>query len=88
MIGSVIDAQSNIKTFVGTGLEAGADEDDFHILKRRRDEVEKDVRHEERARKMAEVRKGAHSGVVKAFGKVPLPLSVGGGAKKAKVVTF
>ncbi|KAF7323032.1 hypothetical protein HMN09_00083000 [Mycena chlorophos] len=74
--------QDSVKdvTVFGTGREAGADEDDFHILKRNRNEVERDERGEERRRRAADVRTGALSGVVKAFGQTP--------AKPKKVVYF
>ena len=67
---------------VGTGGEAGADEDDFHTFKRVNAEVDKAEKAEERAKRRAEVKVGAHSGVVKAFGDAP-PAT-----KKKKVVLF
>lgn len=67
---------------VGTGGEAGADEDDFHTFKRVNAEVDKAEKAEERAKRRAEVKVGAHSGVVKAFGDAP-PAT-----KKKKVVFF
>ena len=60
---------------------AGADEDDFHTLKRRTAQIEKDERKEEEAKRMMAMKVGAHSGVVKAFGKPPL-------ASTKKVVYF
>ena len=68
--------------FVGTGQDGGADEDDFHTLKRKTQEVDKAEKVGERARRKAEVKVSAHSGVVKAFGD-PAPAS-----KKKKVVFF
>jgi len=64
----------------GIGRDAGADEDDFHILKRKTAEVDRDEKSEEKIQKMAKVRAGVHSGIVKAFGKAP--------AAKAKTVNF
>jgi hypothetical protein len=81
-------------TVFGTGADAGADEDDFHTLKRRRAEVDRDERTEERVRKMANVKAGVHSGVVKAFGAETRtgirarPTGVSTAAQKKKVVTF
>lgn len=74
------DSTKNISaSFVGTGGEAGADEDDFHIFKRRKAEVEMEEKQLERAKRMANVKAGVHSGVVKAFGR---PAQAGGNAKK------
>ncbi|KAI9001181.1 hypothetical protein BD414DRAFT_473869 [Trametes punicea] len=67
---------------VGTGREAGADEDDFHTFKRINIEVDKELKAEERAKRRADVKVGAHSGVVKAYGETP-PAT-----KKKKVVFF
>ncbi|KAI0751341.1 hypothetical protein C8Q80DRAFT_1218106 [Daedaleopsis nitida] len=67
--------------FVGTGQGGGADEDDFHTFKRMTVEVDKSERSEVKAKRKAEVKVGAHSGVVKAFGAAPA-------AKKKKVVVF
>ncbi|KAF7304831.1 hypothetical protein MKEN_01197200 [Mycena kentingensis (nom. inval.)] len=67
-------------TVYGTGREAGADEDDFHILKRHKTELDRDDKGEERRRRMADVRTGALSGTVKAHGIIP--------AKAKKVVFF
>lgn len=65
----------------GTGLEAGPDEDDFHTFKRKTDQVDRDEKQETKMKQMLELRKGAHSGVVKAFGNVPA-------MAKKKVVVF
>jgi zinc finger CCHC domain-containing protein 9 len=66
---------------LGTGREAGADEDDFHTIRQKIVEMDRDDHGEERARKEAKVRAGAFTGVVKAFGKTP-PV------KSKKVVNF
>ena len=66
--------------FVGTGQEAGADEDDFHTLRRKTAEVTRDESKEERRKKKADVRVAAHSGIVKSFGQAP--------TKTKKIVTF
>jgi zinc finger CCHC domain-containing protein 9 len=65
---------------LGTGREAGADEDDFHTIRRKNVEMNLEERGEERARKEAKVRAGALTVVVKAFGKAP--------AKPKEVVYF
>jgi len=67
-------------TVLGTGREAGADEDDFHTIRRKNTEMDRDEHGETRARKEAKVRAGALTGVVRAFGKVPV--------KPKKVVYF
>lgn len=65
---------------VGTGVEAGADEDDFHTLSHKRKEVDKDERNELRAKRRADVKVGALSGTVRTFGSASKPAK--------KVVTF
>ncbi|KAH8107790.1 hypothetical protein BXZ70DRAFT_12210 [Cristinia sonorae] len=72
---------ASTKLFVGTGEQVGADEDDFHSFKRRTAEVSKEEKGEDKVKKMQVVKRGVHSGVVKAFGQVPP-------AKPRKVVTF
>jgi zinc finger CCHC domain-containing protein 9 len=71
---------SAVATLLGTGHEGGADEDDFHIIRRKNAEVDRDEHGEERARKEAKVRAGAFTGIVKASGKTP--------EKPKKVVYF
>ena len=66
---------------LGTGREAGPDEDDFHIFKRRTAEVDRDEKQATKRKQMLELRAGAHSGVIKAFGNVPA-------MTKNKVVVF
>lgn len=61
-----------VATLLGTGHEGGADEDDFHTIRRKNAEVDRDEHGEERARKKAKVRAGAFTGIVKAFGKAPV----------------
>ncbi len=61
----------------GIGKEAGADEDDFHIFKRKTREVERDGRREEKVKKMMDVKAGVHSGIVKPFGKIMTPSRMG-----------
>ncbi|KXN81456.1 hypothetical protein AN958_04567, partial [Leucoagaricus sp. SymC.cos] len=58
---------------MGTGDRPGADEDDFHTFKRRKQEVEKGSKASDDKRKSLQVRTGAHSGVVKSFGSTPKP---------------
>ncbi|KAI0268729.1 hypothetical protein BC834DRAFT_651030 [Gloeopeniophorella convolvens] len=69
-----------VAALLGTGHEAGADEDDFHTIRRKNVEVDMDERGEERARKEAKVRAGALTGIVRSFGKAPV--------KPKKVVNF
>jgi zinc finger CCHC domain-containing protein 9 len=57
---------------LGTGRDAGADEDDFHTIRRKNVEIDRDERGEERTRKEAKVRAGTVTGVVKVFGKAPV----------------
>ena len=66
---------------LGTGRDAGADEDDFHIFKRRAVEVERDEKAEDKVNRQRNVKEGAYTGVVKVFGSQPI-------ASKKKVVYF
>jgi zinc finger CCHC domain-containing protein 9 len=50
-------------SFLGTGNEAGADEDDFHMIRRRNLEIDEEEREEAKA-----LRAGALAGVVKTSG--------------------
>ena len=68
-------------TVLGTGREAGPDEDDFHTFKRRTTEIDRDEKQETKLKEMLDIRAGALSGAVKAFGNVPPPV-------KKKVVVF
>lgn len=72
---SVTDAT----TVFGTGREVGADEDDFHSFKRKTSEIDQEEKQENKL-KLLEVKTGAHSGVVKAYGAAP--------ARQKKVVVF
>ncbi|KAH9914012.1 uncharacterized protein B0H18DRAFT_887546 [Fomitopsis serialis] len=54
-------------TVLGTGEDAGADEDDFHALKRHTAEVDKSEKLEHRVKRQAKVLVGVHSGVVKSY---------------------
>lgn len=67
--------------WVGTGRDAGADEDDFHTLGRKKGEVEREEKGQERVKRRADVKVGALTGTVRAFGTAPAP-------KVKKVVTF
>ncbi|KAH9002149.1 hypothetical protein EDB86DRAFT_369956 [Lactarius hatsudake] len=62
-------------TLLGTGREAGADEDDFHMIRRRNLEIDRDERKETKA-----LRAGAVADVVKASGRTSV--------KPNKVVHF
>ncbi|CCL99658.1 uncharacterized protein FIBRA_01678 [Fibroporia radiculosa] len=55
--------------FLGTGLDAGADEDDFHLFKRRNAEVDRTEKTEERLKRKANIRVGAHTGIIRSFPK-------------------
>ena len=63
----------------GTGRSAGADEDDFHILKRHKSEIDRDEKQEVRMKRAVDVKVAAHSGIIKPFGNP---------AAKKKVVFF
>jgi zinc finger CCHC domain-containing protein 9 len=67
---------------LGTGREAGPDEDDFHTFKRRTIEVDRDEKQATKRKQTLELRASAHSRVVKAFGSVPSAMA------KKKVVVF
>ena len=47
----LIIAVAEKTTFLGTGVEAGADEDDFHTFKRKSTEVDKEQKAVERTQK-------------------------------------
>jgi hypothetical protein len=67
------NANNNLTLFAPTiGENAGADEDDFHTLKRRTAQVEKDEKEVEKAKRTMNMKAGAHSGVIKTFGKPPV----------------
>jgi zinc finger CCHC domain-containing protein 9 len=53
---------------IGISREAGADEDDFHMFKRRKAAVEKDEKVEDRVKRSIDLKAGAHTGIVKSFG--------------------
>lgn len=50
--------------FLGTGREAGADEDDFHMIRRRNLEIDRDEREVGKA-----LRAGAVAGIVESSGR-------------------
>ncbi|KAK7020560.1 hypothetical protein R3P38DRAFT_2970183 [Favolaschia claudopus] len=52
---------------LGVGREVGADEDDFHILRRRKAEVDSDEKQQEKMKHNAEIKIAPHSGSVKPF---------------------
>jgi zinc finger CCHC domain-containing protein 9 len=56
-----------------TEVTMGADEDDFHTFKRRTAQIERHEKKEEKAKRMMDMKAGVHSGVIKAFGKPPVP---------------
>lgn len=60
-------------TVLGTGREAGADEDDFHTFKRHTTELDRDEKQEDKIKRSLDIKAGAHSGVVQTFGNVPKP---------------
>jgi zinc finger CCHC domain-containing protein 9 len=63
----------DIIAVMSSGDQQGADEDDFHTFKRRRQEVETDTKSEDAKKKMLGLRAGAQSHIVKAFGTAPKP---------------
>jgi len=68
-------------TVLGTGKDAGADEDDFHALKRHTAEVDKSEKLEHRVKRQAKVFVGVHSGVVKSYANGTI-------ASAKKVISF
>lgn len=67
-----IDANGNNKPMMygpTADTVAGADEDDFHTFKRRTAQIDKDEKTEEKTKKLLDVKAGALSGIVKAYGK-------------------
>ena len=65
------------------GHGAGADEDDFHMLKRKNVEVDRDIKKDERAKKRTSVQAEPYTRTVKSFST-----SVGNSQKTKKVVHF
>ena len=55
----------------GTGREPGADEDDFHLVRRHAAELDRDEKSREKAKRQFDLKIGAHSGVVKSFSSHP-----------------
>ena len=70
------------------GEVAGADEDDYHIFRRRQADVEKDEQGEDRIKRLANVKRGALTGVVKAFPKSSLDSSKAKPANANKKVVY
>ena len=66
---------SAASTFLGAGHEAGADEDDFHLIRRRNLEIDRDEREQAKA-----MQAGAVAEAVKASGRTSV--------KPKKVVYF
>ncbi|KAF8149481.1 hypothetical protein B0H34DRAFT_667709 [Crassisporium funariophilum] len=66
---------------LGTGREAGPDEDDFHTYKRRTTELDRDEKQENKMKELLQLKAGVQSGVVRAFGDLP-------STTKKKVVVF
>jgi zinc finger CCHC domain-containing protein 9 len=62
-------------------MNMGADEDDFHAFKRQTAQIGKEEKQQEKAKRTMDMKVGAHSGVVKAFGKPPV-------ASTKKIVYF
>lgn len=61
----------NTVVFAGTGREAGADEDDFHTIKRKAVEVDREERTESRAINKLDIKVGAMSKTIKSFVTTP-----------------
>ncbi|KAI5118233.1 hypothetical protein M0805_008869 [Coniferiporia weirii] len=76
--------QDNVAStvLVGTGHSTGADEDDFHTLKRMNVEVDMEERAETKAKRQADVKMGVMSKTIKSFA------TVAPSAAKKKVVVF
>lgn len=66
--------------FLGTGRDAGADEDDFHTYKRNSTQLNKEEKGDQRRKRLQDVKVGAYTGTIKPYGQVP--------AHKSKVVNF
>lgn len=64
---------------LGTGREAGADEDDFLLLKQKTIELDRNEKQAIKKKELLDIRTGALTGAVKAVGAV---------AKPKKVVVF
>jgi len=59
---------------MGVERNIGADEDDFHVIGRRKQELDKEDRKVEKIQKSMDVRVGAQSGGLKMSGKAPANL--------------
>jgi zinc finger CCHC domain-containing protein 9 len=57
---------------IGTGRESGADEDDFHTLKRVRGELDREDKKGASQKRATDLKVGTFSGVVKAFAPKPI----------------
>ena len=66
--------------FLGTGRDAGADEDDFHTYKRKSTQLNKEDQSDQRRKRLQDVKVGVHTGTLKSYGRVPV--------HKSKVVNF
>lgn len=51
--------------------DVGADEDDFHLIGRRKQHLDRSDQHMEKVQRSMDVKVGAQSGIVKPFGKMP-----------------
>lgn len=59
---------------LGTSREAGADEDDFHVFKRRTTEMDRGEKKEEQMRRLTRIGSGAQSSKLTSSGITPQPL--------------
>jgi zinc finger CCHC domain-containing protein 9 len=58
-----------LSTIVGIEQSIGPDEDDFHIIGRRKQELDREDRRVEKVQRSMDVRVGAQSGTVQPVGK-------------------
>ncbi|KAG7099058.1 hypothetical protein E1B28_000933 [Marasmius oreades] len=58
---------------IGVERDIGGDEDDFHIIGRRKQELDKEEKRDEKIHKSMNIKVGAQSGVMKSCGKVTAP---------------
>jgi zinc finger CCHC domain-containing protein 9 len=59
---------------MGANDQPGADEDDFHSFRRRRQEVEKETVYQEKKTRLPQVKHGTGSGIAKPFGTAVKPV--------------
>jgi zinc finger CCHC domain-containing protein 9 len=60
---------NSLARVIGIDDNVGADEDDFHIIGRKKLQLDKDEKNSERLQRSKDVKVGAQSGIVKSFAK-------------------